>query len=102
MKILIVEDEKEVASELESFLRNKGFSNIGQAGDGIQGVRMAHRTRPDLILLDIGLPGGDGVTTFQRLKLSVLTGKIPVVVLTGINDIELKTKSRNRIIMTLL
>ena len=58
-KILIVEDEPELAALLEHFLRNKGFVTA-TAGDGLTACRMINSLRPDLILLDIKLPELDG------------------------------------------
>jgi DNA-binding response OmpR family regulator len=58
-KILIVEDEPELAALLEHFLRNKGFVTA-TAGDGLTACRMINALRPDLILLDIKLPELDG------------------------------------------
>jgi len=53
------------------------------AFDGAQGVFMAHKEKPDLILLDIRMPAGDGFSVAQRLKRSTYTFSIPVIFLTG-------------------
>ena len=91
-KILIVEDEKEVAVILEEFLRDEGFVAVEHAIDGIQAVRKAHKFLPDLILLDLNMPGGDGVAVLQRLRRSVSTAQIPIIVITGVADDALKTR----------
>ncbi|OGX11006.1 MAG: hypothetical protein A2351_04115 [Omnitrophica bacterium RIFOXYB12_FULL_50_7] len=91
-KILIVEDEKEAAELLEDFLRGEGFSAVEHAIDGIQAVRKAHKFMPDLILLDLNIPGGDGSTVLRRLKLAVSTAQIPIIVITGVEDDTIKEK----------
>ena len=91
-KILIVEDEKEAAELLEEFLRDEGFSAIEHAADGSHAVRKAHKFMPDLILLDLKMPGGDGVTVFKKLRQAVPTAKIPIIVITGAGDDTIKKR----------
>lgn len=91
-KILIIEDEEEVASALKSFLEEEGFSGVEHAVDGIQAVRKARSFLPDLILLDIKMPGWDGVEVIKKLRLSVPTRQIPVIVTTGMYDETVKKK----------
>ena len=91
-KILIVEDEKEAAALLEEFLRDEGFSAIEHAADGIHAVRKANKFMPDLILLDLKMPGGDGITVFKKLRQTVPTAKIPIIVITGAGDDTIKKR----------
>jgi CheY-like chemotaxis protein len=81
-KILIVDDNELVRRALDVQFRGIGYRTIF-AADAIAAVGVARRESPDLILLDIGLPGGDGVLVIERLRAIPSLGCTPVVVLTG-------------------
>ena len=80
-KILIIDDEPDVRMVLSVRLTSNGFHVI-EAGDGRSGVRVAQEEKPNLILLDIMMPGMDGVETFHTLKQNPATKDIPVIFLT--------------------
>jgi two-component system cell cycle response regulator DivK len=82
MKILYVEDNDDNIYMLEQRLRRAGFTVV-IARDGAEGVAMAGTERPDLILMDIGLPILDGLEATRRLKAAPQTKDIPVVALTA-------------------
>jgi DNA-binding response OmpR family regulator len=82
-KVLVVDDEQDVAKALKVRLKANGF-NVVLASDSIQGVTMASKEKPDLIILDIMLPGGGGFAVAERLKQSQVTHRIPIIFLTGI------------------
>jgi len=81
-KILIVDDERDIVKVLMIRLQSSGYEVIA-AFDGAQGVFMAHKEKPDLIILDIRMPAGDGFSVTERLKRSSHTWMIPVIFLTG-------------------
>ena len=81
-KILIVDDERDIIKALMIRLQGAGY-DVVTAFDGAQGVFMAHKEKPDLILLDIRMPAGNGFSVAQRLKRSIHTFTIPVIFLTG-------------------
>jgi DNA-binding response OmpR family regulator len=81
-KILIVDDERDIVKALMIRLQGAGY-DIVTAFDGAQGVFMAHKEKPDLIILDIRMPAGNGFSVAQRLKRSIHTFTIPVIFLTG-------------------
>jgi two-component system alkaline phosphatase synthesis response regulator PhoP len=81
-KILIVEDDKDIAKMLEYNLKKEGFKVI-TASDGEDGLDLAVRQYPDLILLDLMLPGMDGLEVCKALKKESKTGLIPVIMLTA-------------------
>jgi len=81
-KILIVDDERDIVKGLMIRLQGAGY-NVVTAFDGAQGVFMAHKEKPDLIILDIRMPAGNGFSVAQRLKRSMHTFTIPVIFLTG-------------------
>src|ERR1019366_1539452 len=81
-KILIVEDDVDLRRGLNLRLRTNHYETA-YACDGFSAVAMAHKDRPDLILLDLGLPGGDGFSVMERLQQSASLSNIPVIVLTA-------------------
>jgi two-component system, cell cycle response regulator DivK len=80
--ILYVEDNEDNVYMLVRRLRRHGFEVI-IAGDGAQGVEAARRERPDLVLMDLGLPVLDGWEATRRLKQAVETRAIPVIALSA-------------------
>jgi two-component system OmpR family response regulator len=82
-KILVVDDEQDVAKALKVRLKANGYQVV-IASDSVQAFIMANKEKPDLILLDIMIPGGGGFVVAERLKQSQTTHHIPIVFLTGI------------------
>ncbi len=83
--ILIVDDEPVALRAIVAELNALGFETL-IARDGLDGLRKAERGRPDLVLLDILMPGWDGCETCRRLKASPATRAIPVIFLTALCD----------------
>jgi CheY-like chemotaxis protein len=83
--ILIVDDEPVALRAIVAELNALGFETL-IAGDGTDGLRKAERGRPDLILLDILMPGWDGYETCRRLKAAAATRAIPVIFLSALGD----------------
>lgn len=81
-KILIVEDERDIADLIGFNLTRAGYE-VHKAHDGIAGTEMALRERPDLIVLDLMLPGRDGFGVFKELRRDARTANVPVVMLTA-------------------
>ncbi len=81
-KILIVEDEKDIIKMLEYNLKKEGFKVI-TAGDGEDALDLAVRQQPDLILLDLMLPGMDGLEVCKVLKKESKATAIPIIMLTA-------------------
>ena len=88
-KILIIEDEQDVANLLAARLNNAGYEVV-IASDGMQGVQFSHREKPDLIILDLMLPAGDGLSVLKRLRMSVYCRCVPVIILTGMQNEDYK------------
>lgn len=84
-RILIVDDERDIVKALMIRLQGAGY-DVVTAFDGAQGVFMAHKEKPDLIILDIRMPAGDGFSVAERLRRSTHTFTIPVIFLTGSPD----------------
>jgi CheY-like chemotaxis protein len=85
MKILLIEDSKFQRIANERALVKAGYSVI-QAGDGEEGLRVARKDIPDLILLDMMLPKVSGLDVLRALKGDVLVKRIPVIVLSGLGQ----------------
>ena len=81
-KILIVEDEKDIVKMLEYNLNKEGFRTIS-AQDGEDALEYAVREHPDLIILDLMLPGMDGLEVCKELKKETKTASIPIIMLTA-------------------
>jgi DNA-binding response OmpR family regulator len=81
-KILIVDDERDIVKALTIRLQGAGYEVV-TAFDGAQAIFVAHKERPDLIILDIRMPAGDGFGVAEKLRHSASTFSIPVIFLTG-------------------
>ena len=81
-KILVVEDEIKIARLVRDFLEHAGFA-VTVAGDGEAAIASARGSRPDLVVLDLGLPGRDGLDVTRELRRS---STVPIVVLTARGD----------------
>jgi DNA-binding response OmpR family regulator len=81
-KILIIEDETLQLTITAKRLKAAGYE-IAAARDGTSAISEARKEHPDLILLDLGLPAGDGFLVLQRLQMILQTAMIPVIVLSA-------------------
>ena len=81
-RILVVDDERDIVKALTIRLQGAGYEVVS-AFDGAQGIFMAHKEEPDLIILDIRMPAGDGFSVAEKLKESMDTFAIPLIFLTG-------------------
>ena len=81
-KILIVDDDQDLRAGLNIRLRANGY-DTSFASDALSAVAEARKAAPDLIILDLGLPAGDGFVVLQRLKAIPPLAVIPVIVLSA-------------------
>lgn len=81
-KILIVDDDPELRQALKLRLRANHYDTV-HAVDGYSAIAQAQKEHPDLIILDLGLPAGDGFIVLERLQDDDKLSAIPVVVLTA-------------------
>ena len=79
--VLMVDDHPTIRLAVRFLLERERFQVIGETGDGIEAVQLARSLRPDVVILDIGLPGLDGMEVIKRLQLLEPAPKI--MVLTG-------------------
>lgn len=81
-KILIVDDDPDLRQALRLRLRANQYDTVN-AGDGYSAIAQAYKERPSLIILDLGLPAGDGFVVLERLQKDDKLSAIPVIVLTA-------------------
>src|SRR5688500_2449363 len=81
-KILIVDDDQDIRRLLGHRLKSEDYDTVF-AGDAISAVNMARKEEPDLILLDLGLPAGDGYVVIERLKAMPALEGIPIIIVTA-------------------
>ncbi len=91
-KILVVDDEQRICDVLKQGLEKMGDFEVTTANNGKDGMVIAKQLKPDLILLDIRMPGIDGLDTLKKLKEDADTLSIPVIMLTAVQDEEAKEK----------
>ena len=83
--ILVIEDDAGVREALSDFLLSVGF-RVDQAGDGAEGLERLAARRPDLVLVDLLMPGMDGGQFLDRLRADAATRTLPAVLMTGDRD----------------
>ncbi len=93
-RILIADDSRFRVQMLASWLTPMGFEVIS-AVDALQTWMSALRAKPDVILLDINMPGGTGIEVLKRLRMSNKTQQIAVIVISGETNPETEAKARS-------
>jgi DNA-binding response OmpR family regulator len=83
MKALVIDDEADIRSIVRMSLSHVGGMDVIQAVSGVEGVRKAREEAPDVILLDMMMPGMDGVATLAALRAQRTTATTPVIFLTA-------------------
>lgn len=83
-RVLVVEDDARLAATLERMLAAEGH-DVEVAGDGLTALRSARSRAPDLAVLDVMLPGADGITVCRRLRE---TAQFPILMLTALSGTE--------------
>jgi DNA-binding response OmpR family regulator len=81
-KIMIVDDDADLRMALRLRLRANRFETVS-ASDGYSAIAMARKERPDLVILDLGLPAGDGYVVMKRMRQSDTLSDVPIIVLTA-------------------
>lgn len=84
-RILVIDDDAMLRTCVVRYLEAFGHSTI-TAEDGLNGERIAQSESPDLILLDMRMPGRSGLSTLTALRASAATSEIPVIMLSGCDD----------------
>jgi DNA-binding NarL/FixJ family response regulator len=85
-RILLVDDHPLTRAALAALLQQSGFDVVGEAEDGEQAIDCAGRLRPDLILLDLSMPGVDGLTALPRLREAAPQCEVVVLTASGTEE----------------
>ena len=93
-KILVIDDDKAILELVKVNLEMQGH-NISTAIDALTGIALANQEQPDLIILDLMLPGVDGFTACQRLRQQDETKEIPILMLTALSRTDDKISGFN-------
>ncbi len=86
MRVLLIDDHALVRKGLEELLQSRGIDVVGSAGSGEQGIQLAKEKSPDIILLDIKMPGISGLETLEKLKADGI--ETPILMLSMSRDEE--------------
>ena len=86
-KVLVIEDETELLTILQIRLSHDNFE-VFTASDGNAGLALANEVQPDIILLDIMMPGKDGITLLREFKADDTTCDIPIIIVTARERME--------------
>jgi DNA-binding response OmpR family regulator len=90
-KVLLIDDEEEMVEMVSVSLSAAGYA-MTTAFESLQGIEKAKNEKPDLILLDIMMPGMDGYEICRRLKALEETKNIPVIFFTAMGNVDLEEK----------
>ena len=85
----MVDDEADIRGLITLNLHREGFGTI-EAPDGLEAFRIARKSSPDLVILDLMMPHMDGITVFQKMRNDSRTNRIPVLMLTARGKLEEK------------
>ena len=91
-RILVVDDDSATVLLCSRLLQKAGYATI-IARDAGQAVTQAHRDEPALIVTDLMMPAGGGVSVLERLAMWSRTSTIPIIVVTGSGDVELERRA---------
>jgi len=95
-RILVIDDDPNVVTTIKMYLEKTGEYEVLAALDGKQGLKLAREEEPDLILLDIIMPGMDGLKVLEQLGTKEPTCFIPVIMLTGLDSEPARTEANYR------
>lgn len=83
-RILVVDDDNDLRAVIRDVLKEEGFETT-EAEDGVSGIRLFKKDRPDAVLLDLNMPHMDGIDTMHEIRR--IASDVPVIILTGYGDI---------------
>jgi len=98
-RVLIADDDALIRMDLAEMLVEEGFDVVGQAGDGERAAALAVELRPDLVILDVKMPGKDGIAVAAEIAGQQIA---PVIILTAYSDRELIQRALDAGAMTYL
>lgn len=96
LRALVAEDETLIRLDIVETLEDAGYEVVGQAGDGEQAIELARDLEPDLIVMDVKMPGMDGITAADRI---LAERRCAIVMLTAFSQSELVQRARDAGVM---
>lgn len=91
LRVLIADDEPIIRLDLKNMLESLGYEVVAEAGDGVSAVEAARTLKPDVAILDIKMPGMDGIDAANILNSEKIA---PVVLLTAFSDMDLINRAK--------
>jgi CheY-like chemotaxis protein len=85
LSILLVDDEAAVIEMMSTILQGFGHKIAATAGNGLDAIRLAAEKQPDLIILDVGMPGMDGIAVAEKI---LAVQSVPIIIVTGVTREE--------------
>ncbi|MBF0477247.1 MAG: response regulator [Deltaproteobacteria bacterium] len=90
-RILVAEDEVVICLQLKKWLRKMGYLPVGQAVTGREALKMAKELRPDVVLMDVGMPGDlDGIAAAEIITQEL---NIPIIFVTGYSEEQIRERT---------
>ncbi len=96
LRIIIADDEAVIRMGLRAMLEERGYAVVGEAAEGRRAVDLVEKLRPDLVFLDIKMPGLDGLAAAEQL---IAAHRVPVIILTAYGDRALIERAREAGVM---
>jgi putative two-component system response regulator len=93
-RILIVDDERRQRAVLQDVLEGQGYECL-QAADGVEALEAIRKAEPDVLLVDIRMPRMDGLQLTRRIKQDEAWKRIPIVIVTGLDDVQARVQAFN-------
>ncbi|MFH1709853.1 MAG: response regulator [bacterium] len=94
-KVLVIDDETNYPTAFKLLLESKGGYAVSLASNGLKGLEMARTEKPDMIFLDVMMPGLDGIAVLKSLKSDTELKDIPVVMLSAVETEKAKEETRD-------
>lgn len=91
-RVVIAEDEAIIRLDLKEILQGEGYEVVGETGRGDEAVTLVREYQPDLVILDIKMPGVDGIEAARRITAEV---RVPVLILTAFSQRNLIEEARD-------
>lgn len=92
MRILVVEDQDSIRRMIEALVVARGYE-VTTANNGTKAIDLASTDAPDMVILDLMIPGHDGFEVCQRLRNDPSTRKVPVIVISALDDPESRLRA---------
>jgi len=96
LRIIIADDEAVIRMGLRAMLEERGYAVVGEAAEGRRAIDLVEKLRPDLVFLDIKMPGLDGLAAAEQL---IAAHRVPVIILTAYGDRALIDRAREAGVM---